>query len=173
VAARGFTLVELLVAMALLAVLATLAAPGLGEYLRNCRRAATVNALFHAVHAARGLAAVRGQPVVLCPSNDGSHCANGPDWSRDLLLRPDGPDPAVGEAPPLRFIGTAATGNGQSVRSNRDSIRFAALSPAATTTTLIVCDDRGSRAARAVIVSRIGRPRISDRDAGGHPLACP
>jgi type IV fimbrial biogenesis protein FimT len=173
VAARGFTLVEMLVAMALLATLATLAAPGLGEYLRNCRRAATVNALSHAIHAARGLASARGQAVVLCPSADGSRCTGGRDWSRTLLIQPDDPGDATGEDRPLRVVQTAAGDAGQSVRANRDSIRFAALSPAATTATLTVCDDRGTRAARAVIVSRIGRPRISDRDAGGRPLACP
>jgi prepilin-type N-terminal cleavage/methylation domain-containing protein len=47
VAARGFTLVELLVAMALLATLATLAAPGFGEYLRNGRRTRRRSAAVH------------------------------------------------------------------------------------------------------------------------------
>jgi hypothetical protein len=89
-----------------------------------------------------------------------------------LLLQPDGPGPAADD-PPLRVVRPAIAGARQSVRANRDAIRFTALTPAATTATLTVCDERGSRAARAVIVSRIGRPRISDRDAGGRPLVCP
>jgi type IV fimbrial biogenesis protein FimT len=172
VAARGFTLVELLVAMALLAILATLAAPGFGEYLRNCRRAATVNTLSHTIHVARALASTRGQPIILCPSVDGSRCSSGPDWSHEWLLQPDGSDPAADDAP-LRVVRPATAGARQSVRANRDAIRFTALTPAATTATLTVCDERGSRAARAVIISRVGRPRISDRDAGGRPLVCP
>jgi type IV fimbrial biogenesis protein FimT len=173
VAARGFTLIELLVAVALLAILATLAAPGLGEYLRNCRRAATVNALSHSIHAARALASVRGQAIILCPSTDAAKCTGGRDWSHGLLIRPDEPDEAAAGTPPLRRIQLAAATGRQSVRSNRDSIRFAALLPAATTATLVVCDDRGSRAARAVIISRTGRPRVSERDASGRKLECP
>lgn len=172
-AARGFTLIELLVAVALLAILATLAAPGLGEYLRNCRRAATVNALSHSIHTARALASVRGRAVILCPSADAANCTGGRDWSGGLLIRPDEPDAAAARTSPLRRIQLAAAAGRQSVRSNRDSIRFAALSPAATTATLIVCDDRGASAARAIIVSRTGRPRVSERDASGQKLQCP
>lgn len=172
-AARGLTLVELLVAMALLATLATLATPGFGEYLRNCRRAATVNALSHTIHAARTLASVRGQAVRLCPSVDATHCAAGRDWGQMLLIRSDGPSGPDGEEPPLRVVPRLDADGRQSVRSNRDSLRFAPLSAAGTTATVTVCDDRGSRAARAVIVSRTGRPRISDRDASGRELVCP
>jgi type IV fimbrial biogenesis protein FimT len=172
VAARGFTLVELLVAMALLAILATLAMPGFGEYLRNCRRAATVNAFTHAAHVARQLAAVRGEAVLLCPSADGVGCSGGEDWGRELLLLAEAPDLSAAQSP-LRVLRSATADARQSVRGNRSAIRFAALLSAATTATLTICDDRGSRAARAVIISRTGRPRVSDLDAGGRPLACP
>ena len=172
-AARGLTLVELLVAMALLATLATLATPGFGEYLRNCRRAATVNALSHTIHLARTLASVRGQAVRLCPSADATRCTVGRDWGHTLLIQPDGSDGPDGGEPPLRVVPRLDARRRQSVRSNRDSLRFAPLSATGTTATLTVCDDRGSRAARAVIVSRTGRPRTSDRDASGRELVCP
>jgi type IV fimbrial biogenesis protein FimT len=173
VAARGFTLVELLVAMALLATLATLAAPGFGEYLRNCRRAVTVNALSHAVHAARALAAARGDAVRLCTSTDSSACNATRDWSASLLIEADAPDGAEVVHSPLRVIQLEAEKSRQTVRSNRDHFLFTPLVSSATTGTITVCDDRGSRAARAVIVSRTGRPRISDRDASGRALVCP
>ena len=38
---------------------------------------------------------------------------------------------------------------------------------------VVVCDRRGAPAARAVVVSRTGRVRVSARDADGGPLACP
>jgi hypothetical protein len=40
------------------------------------------------------------------------------------------------------------------------------------TATFTFCDDRGSPAARAVIISQTGRPRVSDRSAANTPLAC-
>jgi type IV fimbrial biogenesis protein FimT len=173
VAARGFTLLEMLVAMALLATLATLAAPGFGEYLRDCRRAATVNALSHAVHTGRTLAAARGLPFILCSTDDGSSCSGSHDWSGELLLRPDIPGGSGLESPSVQRLPLAADGARQTVRTNRGVVRFAPLTLSATTATLTVCDDRGPRAAAAVIISRNGRPRISARDASGGSLACP
>jgi type IV fimbrial biogenesis protein FimT len=155
------------VALALLALLAVLAGPGLRGYLQDCRRTATVNALTHAVHAARRLAGVRGLPVELCPSTDGIDCSGALDWRGDLLLR-TGTDGAA-----LRVIALSLDGAHQTVRGNRPLLRFAPLAPSATTATLTVCDDRGPRAATAVIVSRSGRPRVAGRDASGRPLVCP
>ena len=38
--------------------------------------------------------------------------------------------------------------------------------------TTVFCDVRGTPAARAVIVSYTGRPRVAARDADGRPLRC-
>jgi type IV fimbrial biogenesis protein FimT len=165
VATRGFTLVEMMVGLAVLALLAALAAPGFGDYLRDCRRAATVNAIAHALHAARELAGSIGEPVELCASHDGTGCSGGLDWRGSLLLRAVSGDT-------LRVLPLPRADAGLSVRSNRRAIRVAPLEPSATTATLTVCDDRGAPAARAVIVSRSGRPRIAAEDPSGRALTC-
>lgn len=167
-AAKGFTLIEMSVAMAVVALLGLLATPTLRDYLRDCRRAATVNGLAHAAHTARALAGSIGLPVELCATVDGLDCRGGTDWTGHLLLRAAG-----GPGGPLRVLPLASVASRQSVRSNRDVIRFAPLVPSATTATLTVCDDRGPAAAAAVIVSRSGRPRIAYRDASGRALVCP
>lgn len=165
---RGFTLLELLAALAVLALVGLLATPSLRDYLRDCQRAATVNAIAHAVHTARALAGSTGQSVELCATADGHHCAGGTEWTGSLLLRTPAGEPAARRVIPLS-LGRSR----QNLRSNREVLRFAPLAPSATTATLTVCDDRGSPAAVAVIVSRTGRPRIADRDASGRRLACP
>jgi type IV fimbrial biogenesis protein FimT len=38
--------------------------------------------------------------------------------------------------------------------------------------TTVFCDSRGAAAARAVIVSYTGRPRVDSRDGDGRPLRC-
>lgn len=164
---RGFTLIELSLSLALLAGLGLLAAPGLGRYLRDCRQAATIHALTHAVHAARAMAAARGEAVELCPTPDGERCLEKLDWSGSLLFRPAGGGPAI------RVVTLPADVGRQSVRANRYAMRFQPLARAATTTTVVVCDDRGAGSARAVVVSRSGRPRVTDRDPSGQPLSCP
>jgi hypothetical protein len=51
---------------------------------------------------------------------------------------------------------------------------FYELRPAGRSTngTVVFCDRRGAAAARAVIVSFTGRPRVDTRDADGRPLRC-
>lgn len=165
----GFTLAELLVALAIAALLALLGAPGFGTYLRDLRQGATLNALAHGVHAARAMGGAAGQPVRLCGSPDGRGCSAGGDWSAGILVH------ALGAGPTLRprFTPLFPGRGGLTVRSNREVIEFRPLEHFATPATVTVCDDRGSVAARALIVSRTGRARLSDRDASGRLLKCP
>jgi len=164
----GFTVVELLVGLGIAAVLATLAAPGFTAYLRDCRQAATLNALLHAVHMARALAGTLGRPVRLCGSMDGTECSGSKDWSPGLLASSSGSGSTN-----RRFTPLGDDRSLQSVRSNRDLVEFSPLTRFATPATITVCDDRGETAARAVILSRTGRARVSDRGPGGRMLVCP
>jgi type IV fimbrial biogenesis protein FimT len=165
---RGFTLVELLLALALAAALAVAGVPALREFLRDCERTATVDALLQAVHGARRLAALSGRRVELCPTRNGEDCSGEFLWDGDLLLRPQ----PGGELTP-RVLPSLARRPPQKVRANRSALAFAPLRPSATTATITVCDDRGPRAAVAVVVSRTGRPRIAARDANGDAWSCP
>ncbi len=165
---RGLTLVELMVVVALLAILATLATPSFGEMLRDLRRAATLATLYHALQHARGAAAASGRSVRLCPTRDGRSCSAATQWGPELLQRSAGAD----DEALRRVVALPGGGGRQSVRANRGFVEFAPLSPAASTATLTVCDDRGARAARALIVSRTGRVRLSDQGAAGEPLDC-
>ena len=165
----GFTLAELLVALAVAALLAALAAPAFAGYLRDLQQAAVLNALAHAVHGARSMGVAAGQPVALCGSSDGQDCSGSDDWSAGLLLKPL----RTGRGPDLRFTPLGRRVGKLSVRANRTVIEFRPLDRFATPATVTVCDDRGSAAARALILSRTGRLRVSDRDPSGRPLACP
>ncbi len=162
---RGHTLIEILIALAVLAVLAGAAAPAFTTFWLDARRDARVSAISHAAHSARQLAAARGISLSLCGSNDGLHCSGERDWSAGILLAA-----ADGEA--LRSIAGAIGAGTTQVRSNRTSLEFQPAARYATTATIVVCDRRGSAAARAVIVSRSGRPRVSSRDASGRALSC-
>ena len=58
------------------------------------------------------------------------------------------------------------------VRANRNAVTYWPFALAGTTVSFVFCDARGTSAARAIIVSQTGRPRVSDRDASGRPLRC-
>lgn len=84
---RGFTLVELMVTLAVLAVLTMVALPSFRDTIRRSRVSAASNALLADLRYARTEAINRGQLVSLCPSSDGSKCtADGTAWDAGWLV---------------------------------------------------------------------------------------
>lgn len=152
----GHTLIELLVTLGTVAIIAAAAGPSFAAWLLDLRRDATVSSSLHAIHLARQLAAVRGENVSLCGSRAGPGCSGLTDWSDGLLVATD--DSHVQRSVPL--------GRHARLNVNRAEVRFAAGSGHASPATLTICDRRGPRAARAVIVSRSGRPRVTGPGEG-------
>ena len=106
----GFTLIEMMVTVALLAVLIALVTPSFRGLLRDNRAAAQANALVGSLMLARSEAIKRNVPVVVCQSDDGITCTGDddawaagwivwPDSDRDGVLDPDDGDgiPEAGE----------------------------------------------------------------------------
>jgi hypothetical protein len=58
------------------------------------------------------------------------------------------------------------------VQANRTTLSFRPFGQMGITATFTFCDGRGPPAARAVIISQTGRPRVSDRSASNGPLTC-
>ena len=87
--AGGMTLIELMVTLAVAALIATLGAPTMLRLLARHAVAAQADELQDAVRIGRNEAMKRGGPVVLCRTDAGntSHCAgNGGDWQTWLLF---------------------------------------------------------------------------------------
>ncbi len=162
---RGHTLTELLVIFGIVAVIAGAAAPTFSKLLLDSRMNAAVTTAMHAANLARQFSATRSETIRLCGSDDEQACTGRSDWSSGLLLADNGE--LFRRSLPL------SGGNGApSIRSNRAIVNFEGDSGFASPATLTVCDRRGASAARAVIISRSGRPRVSERDASDRPLAC-
>jgi type IV fimbrial biogenesis protein FimT len=171
---RGITLVELLVVLTILAILAAGAVPWLGDLWLDARRSAAVNELVHAFHFARQDANRGARDVVICRSTDGERCAPAGPWQSGWLvfLNRDGDDPPVRDTgEPILKVAQRA--DGLRITSNRYAWILRPSPLRATNGTLVICDRRGPRAARAVIVSYTGRPRLATRSAAGRPLTCP
>lgn len=163
--ASGHTLTELLVMFGIVAVITGAAAPTFSNLLLDTRMNAAITTAMHAVNLARQFSATRSETILLCGSDDGQACSARPDWSTGFLLADDG-------ALFRRSLPLSGGNGAPRIRSNRPILNFEGGSGFASPATLTVCDRRGAHAARAVIISRSGRPRVSERDASDRPLAC-
>lgn len=88
--ARGFTLVELLVTVALLAILLTLAAPSFTAMMRNNRMLALSNELVASLNFARAEAVKRAANVTVCKTADAAAanpvCTTSGEWGSGWLV---------------------------------------------------------------------------------------
>jgi len=83
----GFTIIELMVAIALLGVLLGLGFPSFQSMIQDNRAATVTNQLVTALHTARSEAVKRRANITLCRRNTaGDSCASGTDWSVGWLL---------------------------------------------------------------------------------------
>ena len=87
--ASGFSLVESMIVVAILAILAGLALPSLQALVLRQRIATTGYTLATELSLARNTAISRRTPVTLGPSRGDGRCRSDPDWSEGWLLYRD------------------------------------------------------------------------------------
>lgn len=176
---RGFTLMELMVTLAVAGIVVALAVPNFRQFLQNGRLTAASNDLIAAMHLARTEAVKRQTPVAVCasanPSDSPPTCSGGAfrawvvwvDADNDWVIDNVAAEPVLG-----RHAALDAT---LTVRSDNDGrvkylpIGFGAPPSGGITPTgnIVVCDERGldstttGAIARAIVVAPTGRARVT------------
>jgi type IV fimbrial biogenesis protein FimT len=175
-ACHGFTLVELIVAIAVAAILLTTAVPAFQDTIKNNRMAANVNEFIAALNLARSEAIKRGVPVTACKDGgSGNACNNAAQWAQGWIVFSDVNDnnvvnPGTGACLPtedcvLRVypaLNPTYTFRGNNNVANRVTYNAKGFSAAGT---LFMCDDRGESAGRKIVIARTGRAQAEHTSA--------
>jgi type IV fimbrial biogenesis protein FimT len=175
----GFTVLELMVVLAIAGVLAAIAIPAMSNFMRNSRITAAANDVMAALHFARSESIKRRQPVTLCTSANAQAatpaCANSPfltgwiafvdlnqsgavDAGEDILLQHEAMNPQITARSSLAAFRVTYLLNGFALNASRAQ--------------LVLCDERGNvpsagelSSARGILISVTGRAGVT-RDRG-------
>lgn len=158
----GFTLLELMVTVAVLAIVLAIAVPSFQGITNRNRLTAITNEVVAAAQLTRMEAIRRNQRVVMCPTTDGSAC-NGGDWTRVVIREAAAGGEVIRE---FRFlgrgisvVGSPAITNGNRLSFNSSGFARAGNNAADTSGTIRICTsalDAGENARDLQIaVSRI------------------
>jgi len=83
---HGLTLIELMVTLAVFAIITVLAFPGFRLYQQNSNRVSQINDLVAAFNLARSEAVKRNLSVAVCPSVDQATCSGANDWTTGWII---------------------------------------------------------------------------------------
>jgi type IV fimbrial biogenesis protein FimT len=83
---RGLTLIELLMTLALAALLLGMAAPSMAAIMNSTKLTSTTNTFLAGLRLARSEAVRRGGRVAMCKSADGTACAATGGWEQGWII---------------------------------------------------------------------------------------
>ena len=168
---NGFTIIELMITIMILALVVTLGVPGFSVTIKNNRLASQYNTLISTLNFARSESVKRNDKnVTICASTDQASCSNSSDWSTGWIVFVDADNNkavSAGETL-LRVEYGLEGGNTLSTVgfSSNTSLTFDSIGMITRTGTFVLCDDRGAEEALAVAVNKSGQSRpAGDEDS--------
>ncbi len=174
-ASGGFTLLGLLVAIAIGAIALTLGLPALQNMVTRNRRITNLDALVNAVDTARSFAVSDGVSTTLCGSATGTSCDG--QWSQGWIVveNRSGSTGSVSTGDPVVKRYPALQGH-FTVSAHLGGTGYLAYQPSGLSNTggyFTVCGPQGAAQAVSAIISPAGDVRSGSTTAAGGALSCP
>ena len=165
----GATLMELMVVLAIAAILLAVAIPGFASLYQASLLSSVTNELVSSLHLTRSEAIKRRSRAVMCPSATGTSCAGSGGWHQGWVVFHDPNNNAALDAGETVILARPGLPAGFRVTGNAPVSRYVSYTPAGGAKlisgafqagTLTLCNDSGAgNAARQSVISSTGRPR--------------
>jgi type IV fimbrial biogenesis protein FimT len=155
----GFTLIECLIILALIAILASIAMLSGGSWFNQQHSHTVIDQLVHELQFARQQAILRKTLVTFCPTEDFQQCADNVAWKKGYLIFIDPAGKATTDANSEVLNITRLTSTGL-LTNTRDYIQFTAdgFTRSTNSTFTYTADNKEYR----IIINLQGRIRVEE-----------
>jgi type IV fimbrial biogenesis protein FimT len=171
--ARGFTLVEMMVVTAVVAILAAAAIPAMRNFVQDERQFTQAQRLWMGLNLARSESRKQDVSISVCASTDGLTCSNSATgWAGGWIVLSN----ASATTKPAMTVPALPSGTTLSEATPLAVVTFYSNGMVAAPAAFTLCDKRGAANARSVEVTLAGRVSTSTvvgKRLNGAVLACP
>ncbi|MFC4701857.1 GspH/FimT family pseudopilin [Glaciecola siphonariae] len=178
---RGVTLLEMLITLAIAAIILTLVAPNIQSILTRNKITAEINEMSGLLQFARFTAIDEQTNTIVCPTSDFLACTN--DWdSPKMVFIDDNANGTRDDADEPLLLSSQSISATNTMTSSENSIVFFDSGAASAAAEITICPNSNDATfARALLVSLQGRTRVAvdnNNDgvveiASGAAISCP
>lgn len=176
----GITLLEMMITLAIAAILVTIVAPGAQSILQKNQIAAEINDVSAALQFARFQAIEQQRTTIVCPSSDYSQCDND-DWRLAKIVFTDANGNGRRDANEALLFSTQPMSSTNAMTGPDQSIRFDDFGGITAATSILLCpNNNNDELARQLDINLQGKVRLSrdtnndgvHEDDAGNSLDC-
>ena len=167
---RGFTLVELVATLAVMAVTLAVGIPSLKDMIHSIKINSVVNGFVSHLYMARAEAIKRNSRVVVCKSPDGSTCATSGGWDQGWIVFHDANNDGLRGADEPVLAHEHAVPSTLRLTGNLNVVNYISFASTGATRlvgggfqagTLTLCRESAPGGeGRQIILNAVGRPRV-------------
>jgi len=174
--AKGLSLLEIIITMAVGAILFGLAVPGMAHLIEQNRLATHVNSLHASLSLTRTNAVYQKEHTVICKSFDGVFCIRQGDWSQGWIVYVDNDRNRRRSVDERLIFVQQAIPKGTQIRYRAFGSRhYVVYRPSGLTRTngsFTICSPKNQNTAKALILNKSGRIRLSNTLPRNEPIKC-
>lgn len=164
--ADGFTLVELMVTLAIAAILLTIGVPSFSELTKNNRIVTNANLFIASINTARSEAVKRRRYASVCVSTNYTSatpsCTGGTDWSNGWVVWVDMDSDNAIDSDEVISVQEPFETNVSFASSGKTSFTYSPVGLVDGLNTMTLCDDRTGETGRSIDISATGRPAVTN-----------
>lgn len=176
---RGMTLLEMLIALAVVAIVLTVVSPNVQKIIAKNRTTSEINELSGIIQFARYTAIDQSSTAIVCPSANFATCST--DWNQAKIVFIDNNGNNTRDSSEPLLMSSTAISSGNNMQGPNAVVAFLDSGAASASASIKICPRSGDQSlARSININAQGRVRISIdsdgndifEDINGDDLSC-